>query len=260
MDEYDEFEAGLYDRHSNGLRGDIAFYVDEARRCGSPVLEMGCGTGRILIPTAEAGLQITGLDRSVDMLARARKKIAQLACSVQEQITLIDGDMREYSQPNTFRLITIPYRAFLHLLTVEDQRRALIRVRENLVPGGYLVLNIFDPRIDIIYEHHRPLGSAMKMEFEFIHETTGRRVVAWDTRQYNQETQILEQYFIYEELDENGAVVAKTYRPLKLRYVFRFEMQHLLELSGFEIEALYGSFTRHRFRTGGEQIWIARRR
>jgi hypothetical protein len=153
----------------------------------------------------------------------------------------------------------IPFRAFLHLLTPEDQRQALHCIREHLADDGRLVLNIFDPRLDIITAHFGPLGSALKKQSEFVHPDTGHRVVVWDTLQYDPGRQILESYFIFEELDDDGRVISKTYTPLTLRYVYRYEMQYLLELCGYRVEALYGDFQRGPFRHGGEQIWVARR-
>jgi len=176
------------------------------------------------------------------------------------RIKLVQGDMREFALDRRFTLAMIPYRAFLHMLTTDDQRRALGRIRENLVDGGKLVLNNFDPRLDTIVAHRGALGSALKVDSEFVHPETGRRVIVWDTRQYEPEEQLIRQYFVFEELDEDGRVVAKTYTPLVLRYLYRYEMQYLLELCGFEVEALYGDFDRGPFRYGGEQIWIARRK
>ena len=125
---------------------------------------------------------------------------------------------------------------------------------------GRLIFNVFDPRLDIISAHSGPLGEALKLDCAFVHPDTGRRVIVWDTRQYDPGRQMLEQYFIFEELSDEGQVIRKTYSPLTLRYVYRYEMQYLLELCGFKIEALYGDFERRTFGYGGEQIWIARKR
>lgn len=95
---------------------------------------------------------------------------------------------------------------------------------------------------------------------EFTPAESGHRFVVWDTRQYDLERQVIEQYFIFEEVSEHGQVISKTYSPLTLRYVFRYEMQHWLALCGFEVEARYGDFERGPFRPGGEQVWVARRR
>jgi len=259
MEEYDREDASFYDHYSTGLPGDVEFYVAEARRAGSPVLELGCGTGRILIPVAEARVEIVGLDRAPSMLAVARAKVAQLSPKVQRRIRLVEGDMRDFDLGRRFTLAMIPYRAFLHLLTVEDQMCALRCVRDHLVDGGRLILNIFDPSLEIIVAHRGPLGASLKLESEFVHPETGHRVLVWDTRQYEREEQLLRQYFVFEELDEDGAMVAKRFTPLVLRYIFRYEMQHLLERAGFAIEALYGDFDRGPFRAGGEQVWVASR-
>ena len=259
MEEYDRADARFYDYYSTGLPGDVRFYVEEARRAGSPVLELGCGTGRILIPIAQAGIDVVGLDCSPAMLAVARKKISELGEETRRRIELVESDMRTFWLGRRFKLVAIPYRAFLHLLTPDDQRRALERIREHLTDDGRLVLNIFDPRLDIIAGHFGPLGSALKKELEFFHPDTGNRVVVWDTRQYDPERQMIQQYWVFEELDRGGKVVAKTYVPLTLRYVYRYEMQYLLELCGYSVEALFGDFRRSPFRYGGEQVWVARK-
>jgi len=259
VDEYDRQDALFYDYYSAGVPGDVEFCVEEARKTGSPVLEIGCGTGRILIPVAEAGVDIVGLDRAPSMLALAREKVAKLPPGTRRRIELVPGDMRDFDLGRRFNLAMIPYRAFLHLLTIADQRQALACIRDHLVDGGRLVLNVFDPRLETIVAHRGSLGSALKLDSEFVHPDTGRRVIVWDTRQYEPDEQLVRQYFVFEELDDDGNVVAKRFTPLVLRYAFRYEMQHLLELSEFAVEALYGDFARGPFRAGGEQVWIARR-
>ncbi len=259
MKEYDRKDALFYDHYATGVPGDVEFYAAEARRAGSPVIELACGTGRVLIAVAEAGVEIVGLDRAPSMLTLARDKVAKLPAETRRRIELVQGDMREFALGRKFKLAMIPYRAFLHLLTPDDQRRALCCIRDHLVDGGKLVLNNFDPRLETIVAHRGSLGSALKLDSEFVHPETGHRVLVWDTRQYEPEEQMIRQYFVFEELNGKGQVVAKTYTPLVLRYLYRYQMQYLLELCGFEVEALYGSFDRGPFRYGGEQIWIARR-
>jgi len=186
--EYDRQDALFYDHYSTGVPGDVEFYVAEAQRAGSPVLELGCGTGRILVPVAQAGVEIVGLDRAPSMLAVARDKVGKLPPETRRRIALIEADMRDFDLGRRFTLAMIPYRAFLHLLTVEDQLRALRRIHDHLVDGGRLVLNIFDPSLEIIVAHRGPLGASLKLEGEFVHPETGHRVLVWDTRQYELET------------------------------------------------------------------------
>ncbi|MBN1430014.1 MAG: class I SAM-dependent methyltransferase [Anaerolineae bacterium] len=260
MIEYTGLDAVYYDLiyDGDGVPGDVQFYVEEACRSGSPVLELGCGTGRILIPTAQAGIDIVGLDRSADMLAVAREKIAALEPETASRIRLVEGDMRSFSLGERFNLIAIPFRAFLHLLAGEDQRAALTCIREHLADDGRLIFNIFDPKIELIAAHLGTMGTAQQKLRDFVNSETGRRVIVWAQRVYNIEEQIIHEERIFEEVDNDGRVVSRSYIPLILRWIYRYEMAYLLELCGYKIEALYGDFQRGPFREGREQIWVVR--
>src|SRR5688572_33489998 len=119
MDEYADV-AELYDHVvPYSTRGDIEFFVDEALAANGPVLEVGSGTRRILIPTARAGAPITGLDGSRAMLDRCREELAQQPEQAQQLVHLFESDMRAIELGNTFALATAAFRPFQHLLTVE---------------------------------------------------------------------------------------------------------------------------------------------
>ena len=109
MEGYSGVRAKLYDARISGRDDeDMGFYVEEAEKSGSPILEVACGTGRVLIPVAEAGLEVVGLDSSSDMLALAKEKVLELATPIQDRIELVEGDMRGFSLGRTFRTILIP--------------------------------------------------------------------------------------------------------------------------------------------------------
>lgn len=256
---YEGVYATYYDQTSEGLKGDVEFYVEEARSAGSPVLEIGSGTGRILVPVAQAGIEIVGLDLSHAMMEVAREKLAALEPEVRGRVQMVEGDMRDFSLGRRFRLVMIPYRAFLHMMTPDDQRKALLCIREHLEEDGRLIFNVFDPRLDIIAAHMTPTGHALKKLMEFTHPENGRRVIVWDTRHYDPEQQTIEEDRIFEEIDDEGAVISRNHSRLILRYLYRYEMEHLLELCGYKVEALYGDFKRGAFRYGGEQVWVAGR-
>ena len=255
--------ADLYDHtfgraELEGERGDVAFYVEEARQAGSPVLDLACGTGRVLIPAAHAGVTMVGLDSSSAMLSVARKKVARLHEATRQRIELIEGDMRSFSLDRRFNLIAIPFRSFLHLMTPADQRRALGRIRDHLAEDGRLVFNIFDPRLDMIASHLGQPDASLEKESEFTHPETGRQIVEWVRRRFDAANQTIEEERVLEEL-ESGQVVSRTHAPITLRWIYRYEMEHLLALSGFAVEGLYGGFDRGPFRHGGEQVWVARK-
>lgn len=252
--EYESNHARYYDMCYTVPTGDVQFYVEEATKSGSPVLELGCGTGRIMIPTAEAGIDVVGLDASSAMLDVARSKINKLSPDIQSHIELVEGDMRTFSLDRKFKLITIPFRAFLHILTSEDQRKTLERIREHLEDDGRLILNIFDTRLDIVAT---PLSGVLKRLNDFIDSKTSHKIIVWASDKYDLENQVIYEERVFEEIDENGKVLSRVCSPLTLCWLYRREMQYLLELSGFKIDALYGDFNRGPFRYGGEQIWIA---
>jgi ubiquinone/menaquinone biosynthesis C-methylase UbiE len=251
--------AVYYDHVATGVDGDVAFYVGEARADGSPILELGCGTGRITIPMAEAGLDVVGLDASHDMLVIARGKLAALSPPLRRRVQLVEGDMRSFAMDRRFSLVTIPYRAFLHNLTVEDQLHTLRRVGEHLSDNGRLIFNIFDPKVQNLAAGSWSMPASRRREF--VHPRTGNRVTIKEEFTYDLERQMVDGAFVFDEINTTTGKIVETIRsPLTLRYVFRYEMEHLLTLSGFRIDALFGDFKRGPFRAGGEQIWVARRR
>jgi SAM-dependent methyltransferase len=255
-------DAELYDVVYADYLDDIAFYIQEARQADGPCLELACGTGRVLIPVAEAGVTVTGLDLSKPMITRARRKVAALPDEVRARITVGEGDMRSFRLNAQFALIYVPFRAFLHLMQVSDQIAALNNIRRHLQPGGRLALNFFDPSLEYIVSHSGPIGGALHTTGEtFIEPRSGNLLVEWATVQYSQHLQRIDQYFIYDEVDARGRVVGRLYRNLQMRYIFRWEFEHLLARCGFEVVALYGGFNRQPYsQMGQELVWVAQPR
>ena len=122
-----------------------------------------------------------------------------------------------------------------------------------------MVPSVFDPRLETIAAHLGPSDAVLQKASEFTHPETGRRVIVWEALHYDPAQQVVEVENCFEEVDAGGQVVARTTAPYALRWVYRDEMQYLLELSGFALEALYGDFVRGPFRYGGEQVWVARK-
>src|SRR5215471_1368923 len=174
---HDEYAAiaDLYD-HVGPYRAltDIGFYIDAARESGGPVMELGCGTGRVLIPTARAGVAITGLDLSPAMLEVCRLKLAAEPAEVQSRVHLVQASMTDFRVDRRFWLVTIPFRPFQHLLTVADQLACLACIRRHLAADGRLVFDLFNPSLDAIVKN--PIGVELGSEPEFT-TPDGRRVV-----------------------------------------------------------------------------------
>jgi SAM-dependent methyltransferase len=258
---YDEyaFIADLYDHVTLYRdRPDIAFFVEEATAAGSPVLEIGCGTGRVLIPTARAGIDIVGLDLSSHMLAVGRQRVLREPESVQARVQLVQADMRRFDLGRRFTLATIPFRPFQHLLTVDDQLACLHSIRRHLIDGGRLILDAFNPSLDFLV--NRPVGEELDAEPEFT-TPDGRRVIRrHKTVAQDRFNQVNDFELLYDIRHPDGRE-ERLVHAFRMRYIFRFEMEHLLARAGFTVERLYAGYDRSEYGSTypGELVFVARK-
>ena len=239
-------------------RKDVGFFVDSAREYGGPVLEIGCGTGRVLIPTARAGIEILGLDASPRMLAVCREKLAHEADDVRAKVTLVEGDMRHFDLGREFNLITIPFRPFQHLISVEDQLASLSNVRRHLGSGGKLVLDLFNPSVHILADDRYLEELNREPAFTM---PDGRKVlrrhhiISRDHFRQTQEVELIHRVTYPDGREE------RLVERLTIRYLFRYEAEHLLVRSGFTVEHVYGDFDKSPYgsKYPGELIFVATR-
>lgn len=249
VESYDLFAA-----QNDKLTGDIDFYLDLARDRGGKVLELACGTGRILTPLVEAGLEVTGVDISRAMLDLADRKLQALRPSAWGRARLVCAPMQDFETQDRFDLVLIPARSFQHLTNPADQRKTLERVWRCLNPGGMLVIDMFDPRLEVCVGEP-PLFPPR----EATDPVTGRRFrrtcLARHTDPFQQTTG---ERMRVEELDAQGAILGSHETSWTLRWSTRQEMAYLLELTGFEALSVYSDFQRSPAAYGREQLWVAR--
>lgn len=238
--------ADVYEEHSRGVPGDVDFYVGLARQAEGLVVELGVGTGRIAVPSAIAGAHVFGIDLAPTMLAIARRHAEE--AGVADRLELVEGDMRTFTVREPAALVTIPFRAFLHNLTVEDQLSTLGACRRALRPGGRLALNVFQPD---------PL---------LIARARSRSPRTWepwggaDSMIRARHTYDLAEQVVTTQLRRRGQHGRWVDSSVTLRWVHRFEMEHLFARAGLEVEALHGDFAGGPFADGSrEMVWIARR-
>jgi len=199
----------------------VEFYASLAREVEPPVLELGCGTGRVTVALARGGIPVIGLDRSLPML-----RVAERTAAGVQGVRWVQGDMRSFDLRERFGLICIPFRSFQHLLTVHDQRATLERCFHHLRPGGVLALNLYNPPSALVASLWGSAGSR---------RTTPSHM--------------------------HPRRLSSAYPGRPLCYVVPEEMRNLLVRAGFEVDGLYGGFNRAAFDSDSpEQVWVARRR
>jgi SAM-dependent methyltransferase len=244
LDEFYTTYAEQYDAVTVGVPGDIDYYVARYLEADGPIVEVGVGTGRIALPALEAGVDVLGVDLSPRMLALCRAKAD--AAGVSEGLTTIEAAMQSFEVPEPVDLVAIPFRTFLHNLTTQDQRATLASCYRALRPGGRLVLNIFNPSITMIADW---LGRPDDWEARRSDPTIE------DQHRYEPSAQVVRSTVSFK--DGEGR---RRKFEIHLRWVYRYEMQHLLELSGFEAIEVAGDFDGAPFdELATEMVWTARR-
>ena len=227
---------------------DTQFYLAEAGLVAGPLLELGCGTGRITLALAGAGKTIVALDNSQEMIRLAQEKVppgSDLA------ITFIQGDMRNFVLAQQFDLILIPFNTVHHLYCSSDIRRCLQSVRRHLTPTGRLAFDCLGPSIKFLANPRTEFVQNRQYE----DKKTGKMVLIFERNVYDAATQILENEFLYDFGDKTY-----TYRVDK-KIHFPQELDAHLDYNGFRVIAKYGDFDRSELSSASpKQVFICTKR
>jgi SAM-dependent methyltransferase len=227
VSEYDAI-ARIYDPWSHSVTEDVPFYLEEARRTGGPIVELGIGTGRIAVPIAADGIRVIGVDSSSAMLEVCTERAA-LAGAV---LDLRLGDLREPPVDEQVPLVICPFRSLLHMHSDDDRRSALRAARRLLAPGGRFVFDVFTPSREDIEETH---GLWLEREPEI-----------YERADWDEHARTL-------TLSVRGTESGST---MQLAWLEPEEWRGLLEDEGFSIEACYGWFDRRPYDSGEDTIWV----
>ena len=244
--------AGFYDLDYGDVDYDLAFYQNFAQRCGSPLLELGVGTGRVAIPLAKAGFQVTGIDVSPEMLAMTRAKLDK---NLQKRVRIVQGDMRQFDLGERFNMAFYALRSFAHLTTTAAQIQSLECVKSHLAEDGLLLIDLHNPNLARLVESDRELILAWVKP-----NPTGEGTIAkFESFTVDPARQSQQVTFFYDETDAAG-MTRRTIASFALRYFFRYEVELLLDHCGFEIEALFGSYDLDDYGPDSEEMIFAARK
>jgi SAM-dependent methyltransferase len=231
--------ARLYDLDLVDDPGDLDLYLALATRTGGPILELGVGTGRLAVPLARAGHDVTGVDNDPAMIERARRAAAAAGPEAVGRIEFVEADIVGLRLPaaGSFRLAIIALNTFLALGTREAQRAALGTVAAHLAPGGLAVADVWQPNAEDLFRFDGRLG----LEYGRRDPETGRPVTKIASAQHDAARQGLTLTTIYEE-GEAGVPPDRWLRIDRLRLVSGDELRGMAEDAGLEIERLAGGY------------------
>lgn len=228
-------DGALYDLLLGNFPMGLDFYTGLAKATRGPVLDVGCGTGRILLPCLQVGVDIEGLDLFAGMINRLREKAAALNLNP----TIHQADMASFRLSRRFGLIIIPFNAFVHILTTDAQLACLRSCREHLLPDGMLVFDLSFPGLHWIGGE----SGVRVLEAEIPHPHDARlRIRAWDTRTFDRVAQVQHSFNEIEMIDGDGKVVATHTSRTEMRWTYKPEMDLLLLAVGFARWQLLGDF------------------
>lgn len=250
----------IYAARTAGLpvvEGDAEFYAELARLAPGPTLELGCGTGRLLIPLAREGMNVTGLDRSKAMLAEAKRQLKREPKAVRQRVALVSGDMTDFALEGQFGLIFVAFRSFMMLDTAAAQRKCLERIHRHLLPGGIVAIDVFDPILGRLEPGKKSRKWALLNEV--IHPETLNVVrIEVAGRANDPVEQVFEETWRFTEVGPKK-VLRREKEVLRMRWTYRNEMRYLLELTGFGGIREYSDYHKSPPAYGKEQIWVAKK-
>ncbi len=233
MNVYESF-ADYYDAEVASYTDDLVFYQQFAQRCGSPLLELMCGSGRVLVPLAEAGYRITGVDSSPRMLEIARARVEEMGAT--DRVTLMQADVRTVDLPAAhFGLVFVAINSLMHLHSSKDHLAVLGTIRRALAPGGLAVIDLFNPDpMELAREDNR-----MVLEREY--SLNGNRIYKFCSSESDSAEQTSTLTLFYDAVAPDGQTTRKVV-CFALRWFYRYELEHLFARAGLRLRAFYGSY------------------
>jgi SAM-dependent methyltransferase len=236
---------------------DAPFYLGLARQSGGPVLEIGCGTGRLLLAIARAGIEIDGVDNSPAMLRVLKEHLEGEPPGVRDKVKLHDGDMRDFRLRKKYPLVTIPFRPMQHMYTVSDQVSALTTAASHLQDNGRLAFDVFFPKFEVI-----PAGIGQEtLELEWLVDSKPPKTVRRYFRKesFDKIHQNFSATFLFRTHEGEKLTLEET-EPLKMSYFTYPHLRALFLLAELEPVEEYGSFDKAPLdNNAGAMIFVLRK-
>ena len=241
---FDSFTASLYDQQYDFQTQDIKFYLNECKKAKGKILEAACGTGRLLIPSLEAGCDIEGLDFSGEMLNVLRGKLKEKNLETK----LHQQSMLDFTLDEKYSLIYIPFTSIFILQTQEDQINCLKNCRKHLAEGGKFIVDFFVNSCLMTIEQDNKSRFATEAKHD------GKTVMIYETVKNDTVNQKKKIWYNYEFYDEQGLLLRSEIRTICLRWIYPDELRLMAKLAGFEEIEIYGNFNYEPLRNDRQRL------
>jgi len=242
--------ARLYDLDLVDDPGDLDLYLALAARAGGPVLELAVGTGRLAIPLAEAGYEVTGVDLDAAMLERAEARLRAAGRSVERRVHLIEADLRGLHLPDagSYRLAFLGLNSLLVLGDRQGQTAAVRTLAEHLAPGGVAVVDVWLPDADDLAR----FDGRLSLEYPRRDPESSRFVTKIASAVHDAATSTVQLSTIYEE-GRQGEPSIRWFRQDRMRLVSADELRAFADAAGLEVELIAGGYDLEPLGPGGER-------
>jgi len=250
MSAYYDTIARYYDAETSSRTDDLALYSALVEEYGGPVLEVGCGTGRVLLHLAQEEIKVHGVDTSRAMLDRLDQKLHAFPHLLQ-YVSYSEVDVLAYSTSTRYKLALMSYNALMHFHTQDLQIALLNKLRSLLTDDGLLVLDL--PNAGEIFATQD--SEHLIVDRTFLDPETGHMILLQSLSRLDRTTQLLHVEWVYDETTADGTV-RRLFVPHVLRYFFFPEIKLLLERCGFAVQAVYGDTDESPFEDGCERMLV----
>jgi SAM-dependent methyltransferase len=240
--------ARLYDTYVTATF-DLPFFLREVAGA-EDVLELMCGTGRVSLPLAEAGVHLTCVDAAPEMLAVLREKLARVPVA-RDNVRVVQMDVRQLALNQRFDLVLVPFQSFAELVSPDDQREALARIYQHVCDGGRFICTLHNPPV----RRQRADGQFRLLSRFPQPEGT---LLLWGLATYDTVTHLVEGMQFYEEYDAMGTLRRKSMLDVRFALIEREQFEALATGAGFRVAALYGDYDYAPFEdeTSPFMIWV----
>lgn len=247
--------AAYYDAMHASLQDDVGLVLSLAAD-GGPILELGCGTGRLLLPVARAGYGIVGVDRSLSMLRYARERLQQEPPEVRERANLLCADMGQFALgQEPFRLAMIPYNTLMHV-DAAQLPVAFANIGRHLARDGQLFIDVVNP----LAVEQTPNDHFLTLEKTFEDPRRGELVVVMASNELDAARQQLRITWIFDATPRQGGPITRRVARVDYTYYFAHQLALALEEAGMEVAGLFGNYRLDPFEEDAERLLVLARR